>query len=215
MSLNDMLTTLNQHIPSAFNELPVELQQEGIYSLILLSLAEDLAPPQDISDLPDLIKHGDITSAATIPTDKVLKGRISAKQDGVIAGLPIAAAVFKLVDPAIMFTAQVEDGRQVKNGQVLAEVSGPGIALLAAERTALNFLGRLSGIATLTHQFVDAVSRDMCQYTGYTQDRARLTFTGQICCAHGRRPEPPHGTLRHGAHQRQPHRRRRQHHSCS
>ena len=157
MSLNDMIAQLNQNIPPAIDNLPTELLQESIYTLILLSLVEDLAPPYGVTDLDTLFNTGDITSAATLPNNKTLQGRIIAKQDGVIAGLPIAQAVFKLVDMTIQFTPHVAEGEVVKKGRVLAEVSGPGRSMLTAERTALNFLGRLCGIATLTNQFVDAV----------------------------------------------------------
>ena len=158
MSLNDMVTLFKKQIPSSFSTLPTELQRANIYTLILLSLAEDLAPSDGITDLDTQLKTGDITSAAALPNNKILQGRIIAKQDGMIAGLPIAQAVFKLVDMTIQFTPRVTDGESVQKHQVLAEVSGPGPSMLTAERTALNFLGRLCGIATLTNQFVAAVS---------------------------------------------------------
>jgi quinolinate synthase len=113
--------------------------------LIELTIAEDIGP-------------GDATSEAVLPSDLELYGRIVAKGDGVIAGLPIAEAVFSRVDPALRFTAHVRDGARVNPGDLVAEVSGPGRGMLAAERTALNFLQQLSGIATLTRAFVEAVA---------------------------------------------------------
>jgi quinolinate synthase len=113
--------------------------------LIELALAEDIGP-------------GDVTSDSVLPGDLILDGRIIAKKAGVIAGLPVAGAVFRRVDPALRFTARLPDGARVRPGDVVAEVSGPARAMLAAERTALNFLQRLSGIATLTRAFVDAVA---------------------------------------------------------
>ncbi len=113
--------------------------------LIELAIAEDIGP-------------GDATSLATLPPGTVLQGRIVAKASGVIAGLPIAEAVFKRVDPAITFKAHVADGQEVAPGELVAEAAGPGASLLAAERTALNFLQRLSGIATATRNLVDAVA---------------------------------------------------------
>ena len=113
--------------------------------LIELAVAEDIGP-------------GDATSIATLPADSVLHGRIVAKAPGVIAGLPVAEAVFHRVDPAIQFDAHVADGQEVVPGELVADVTGPGRGLLAAERTALNFLQQLSGIATLTRLFVDAVA---------------------------------------------------------
>jgi quinolinate synthase len=113
--------------------------------LIDLALAEDLGP-------------GDATSEAVLPADLILRGHIVAKQAGVVAGLPIVGAVFSQVDPALTLACRVQDGTRVRPGDRVAEVSGPARAMLSAERTALNFLQRLSGIATLTRSFVDAVA---------------------------------------------------------
>ncbi|MBU2609550.1 MAG: carboxylating nicotinate-nucleotide diphosphorylase, partial [Chloroflexi bacterium] len=79
-------------------------------------------------------------------------------QNGVIAGLDVAGATFSLLDRRVEFTPRIAEGARVENRQVLAEIAGPARALLTAERTALNFLGRMSGIATLTRQFVEAVA---------------------------------------------------------
>ncbi|MDQ3175695.1 MAG: carboxylating nicotinate-nucleotide diphosphorylase, partial [Acidobacteriota bacterium] len=88
----------------------------------------------------------------------ILQGRILAKETGVVAGLDVAQAVFFLLADPIGFVPGVAEGAQVTNGTVLANISGSARALLTGERTALNFLGRMSGIATLTHRFVDQVS---------------------------------------------------------
>jgi nicotinate-nucleotide pyrophosphorylase (carboxylating) len=87
-----------------------------------------------------------------------MQGQIIAKQAGTVAGLDVAAAVYDALDERVSFTACVQEGAQVTNRQLLAKVSGPARALLSGERTALNFLGRMAGIATLTRQFVDAVA---------------------------------------------------------
>ncbi|MBN2393071.1 MAG: quinolinate synthase NadA [Anaerolineae bacterium] len=113
--------------------------------LIELAIAEDIGP-------------GDATSTATLDPSMLLHGRITAKERGVIAGLPVAEAVFHRVDPAITLTARVTDGQEVVPGEVVADVVGPGPSLLAAERLALNFLQRMSGIATVTRNFAAAVS---------------------------------------------------------
>jgi quinolinate synthase len=113
--------------------------------LIELAIAEDIGP-------------GDATSEATLPADLVLLGRIVAKEAGVLAGQPVAEALFRRVEPTLEFVAHAADGQEVVPGELVAEVSGPARGLLAAERTALNFLQRLSGIATLTRHFVDAVA---------------------------------------------------------
>jgi len=121
----------------------------------------------------DLGQGGDITSAATIPADMHFQGVMAARHDMVIAGLGLAGLVFKTVDPAIQWQSGVKDGDSVKAGDVLARVSGPGRALLTAERTALNLLQHLSGIATLAKTYVDAV-----EGTGATILDTRKTLPG-------------------------------------
>ena len=104
------------------------------------------------------IGSGDVTTDSIIPAEAEMRGQIIAKQAGVMAGLDIAMAVYQTVDPLVVFQSRVEEGLHVENRQVLALVSGRTRSLLTAERTVLNFLGRMSGIATLTSQFVQAVA---------------------------------------------------------
>jgi len=99
--------------------------------------------------LAEDVGRGDLTTEATIPAGTHAQGRIFAKADGVVAGLPMAALVFRLMDPDARITLTARDGERVNRGQTLATLEGDARALLTAERTALNFLGRLSGIATL------------------------------------------------------------------
>ncbi len=114
--------------------------------LIELAVAEDIGP-------------GDATSDATLRHEPFLRGRVVSKSAGVIAGLPIMEAVFKrVIGSQMTFLAYVSDGQDVVAGELIAEVTGPGPALLAAERIALNFIQRMSGVATLTRAFVDAVA---------------------------------------------------------
>ncbi len=101
---------------------------------------------------------GDITTEAIVPEDAQGSAVMVAKQEGVICGLPIAAKVFSLLDPSAMLEAKAEEGEWVDAGKVIAEVKGKLKALLIGERTALNFVQRLSGIATLTRQFVNKVA---------------------------------------------------------
>jgi nicotinate-nucleotide pyrophosphorylase (carboxylating) len=105
----------------------------------------------------DLSAAGDITTDAIIPADATATAAIVARQAGVVAGLDLAEAAFKALDPDIRFTRIVADGGAVAAGGKIATVSGKTRAILTAERTALNFLGRLSGIATLTASYVKAV----------------------------------------------------------
>lgn len=107
--------------------------------------------------LAEDIGDADVTTEAIVPPDATLNGNIVAKQQGVVAGLDVARATFLMLDDRVIFEPKVREGAQVSRGDLLARVSGPARALLIGERTALNFLGRMSGIATLTSQFVQAV----------------------------------------------------------
>ena len=108
--------------------------------------------------LDEDIGAGDVTTNSIFPAESLMSGQIIAKQNGVIAGLDVAQLAFQLLDYSTTFTALVPEGAIVANRQVLAKIAGHARALLTGERTALNFLGRMSGIATLTRQFVDAVA---------------------------------------------------------
>ncbi|MCK4648151.1 carboxylating nicotinate-nucleotide diphosphorylase [bacterium] len=102
----------------------------------------------------------DVTTLLTVPKRRKAKGVIRAKEKGIIAGLPVAELVFQRVagrGSRVAFKARVKEGAKVKKGQVIAEVIGDARSILTGERTALNFLQRLSGIATLTNQFVKKV----------------------------------------------------------
>ena len=105
----------------------------------------------------DLGGVGDITTNAIIPPDAQGDASIIVRKPGVIAGLDLAAASFKSLDPDVRFTRIVEDGSKVEAGATIARIAGKTRALLTGERTALNFFGRLSGIATLTAGYVAAV----------------------------------------------------------
>lgn len=108
--------------------------------------------------LAEDVGGGDVTTNSIVPAGATMAGRIIAKQTGVVAGLDVARAACLLVDGRVSFSAEAAEGARCAPRQVLATLSGPARALLTAERTALNFLGRMSGIATLTRQFVDAVA---------------------------------------------------------
>ena len=108
--------------------------------------------------LSEDIGHGDITSSILIPEDIPAKGIITAEDGIVLAGLAVAEQVFKRLDGDAVFEGLASDGDSVKAGTVIARVSGNGRALLTGERVALNFLQRLSGIATLSRRFADSVN---------------------------------------------------------
>lgn len=113
----------------------------------------------------DLGRRGDVTSQATIPADKQAQLQIRARQAGVICGMDLARLSFAAVDEQIEFVAKVHDGARVEADTVLAIVSGNARHLLTAERTALNFLTHLSGIASATQQIVDSVADYPAQIT--------------------------------------------------
>jgi nicotinate-nucleotide pyrophosphorylase (carboxylating) len=106
----------------------------------------------------DLGRAGDVTSIATIPEGTRGRAVMAARAGGTIAGLPIAAAVFRKLDPAIEISGHVRDGAAVTDRTMLMTVAGDARALLAAERTALNFVGHLSGIATAAAEFVRLIA---------------------------------------------------------
>lgn len=106
----------------------------------------------------DLGGAGDLTSDLIVPPELQGQARLVARQSGTLAGLPVAKCAFELVEPTIIFRPQASDGSTVPEGTVLAVVEGSARALLVAERVALNFLGHLSGVATITRAFVDAVA---------------------------------------------------------
>jgi nicotinate-nucleotide pyrophosphorylase (carboxylating) len=122
---------------------PVETRIEHLVNLAL---------EEDLGDL------GDVTSRATIPAGQIITAKITAKQPGVIAGLGIVGEVYRQVNPQVTVRPCLEDSDPVKVGTVVCEVVGAGRSVLTGERVALNFLQRLSGIATLTAQFVEVVA---------------------------------------------------------
>lgn len=107
--------------------------------------------------LAEDLGDGDITSEAFVPDTHRAHAQIIAKENLILAGTETAAEVFRLVDPAITVALHKSDGARLASGDVVLSAGGPTRSLLAAERTALNFLQQLSGIATLTREFVDAV----------------------------------------------------------
>ncbi len=120
------------------------MNSKALVSLIRTALEEDIGT-------------GDVTSMLILPTTSRLSGKIMTKEEGVIAGLGVAGRVFHAVDEEVMFASLVDDGDLVGNGAPLAAVTGPGASILSAERVALNFMQRMSGIATMTSHFVKAV----------------------------------------------------------
>lgn len=121
------------------------VKDEQIREAVQRALAEDIGP-------------GDVTSQWILPPETWGRGGLLAKAEGVLAGLEVARQVFQQVDQRITFQAHQKDGEAISKGDILATVEGPAASILTAERTALNFLQRMSGIATLTRRYVEAVA---------------------------------------------------------
>jgi len=117
---------------------------------------------------------GDMTTTAVVPEDAIAKGRLVAAEACVVAGLPAARAVFEELDEEIEFTPLVEEGDTVKAGTTIAEIKGPARSMLGGERAALNFLEWLSGIATLTAQFVAKVAKSKARIMDTRKTRPGL-----------------------------------------
>jgi len=123
---------------------PFEPLESALYlEPVRRALAEDLG-------------WGDVTTEATVPPTLRARGVILAKSSCIIAGTDVAAETFRQLDPAVYFEVKRRDGSRCEPGDIVAEVRGSAASMLTAERTALNFLQRLSGIATLTRRYVDA-----------------------------------------------------------
>ncbi len=123
----------------------MDIDLRAIRDLLEMALREDIGT-------------GDITSESVVPADAHAVGTIISKSYGIIAGLDVAAEIFRMLDPDVNFRKLVSDGEQVHSGQELATAEGSARSILTAERTVLNFLQRLSGIATMTSEYVRAAS---------------------------------------------------------
>lgn len=126
--------------------LPAQLPRLVVERAVAAALEEDLG------------LAGDLTSQATLAVDAWARATLSAREAGVIAGLDLAAAAFRLIGEGVQFVPRLRDGDRVSEGSVVAEVSGPARLVMSAERVALNFLNHLSGIASLTRIYADAIA---------------------------------------------------------
>ena len=124
-----------------------KLNQSYINSVVRKALEEDLRP------------RGDITTNLITSKNKIIKAKIIAKQDGVVAGLDFCKTAFKLIGKESVFTKKISDGKKIKKKKVIAIIKAKKKTILTAERTALNFLNHASGIATITNQFVKKISK--------------------------------------------------------
>jgi nicotinate-nucleotide pyrophosphorylase (carboxylating) len=124
----------------------LQLIPEYVDELIMRTLKEDIGP-------------GDISTDNIIPEDKIVSAYIQSKEDGIVAGLEIAARVFTLLNPHVEYVVHFGDGAKISKDDILMELKGTYRAILTGERTALNFLQRLSGIASVTNKYVEVVKQ--------------------------------------------------------
>lgn len=125
--------------------LPAQLSRLIVERAVAAALEEDLG------------LAGDLTSQATLAPEAWAEATLSAREPGIIAGLDLAAAAFRLVGDGVKFDPQIQDGERITAGGVVARIAGPARLVMSGERVALNFLNHLSGIATLTRLYADAV----------------------------------------------------------
>jgi nicotinate-nucleotide pyrophosphorylase len=141
-------TPFSARIDMVKSLLPLELQHPSVLTLIQLALEEDLTSGIDLGITGEPITDRDITTRATIPADSRFSGFMRAKANGVVAGIPVAAVVFQVIDPTITIRSSIMDGGVVEKGQILAEIQGRGQSLLVGERTASTFC---TGSGSLRH----------------------------------------------------------------
>ena len=148
---------------------------DAIEQVVRTALAEDVG-------------EGDVTTEATVDPDALGTAELVLKEPGVVCGLAVAEAVFRALDPDLRFAPLLEDGAVVDRPAAVALVTGPERAILTGERTALNFLGRLSGVATLTRRYVDAVAGTGVAIldTRKTTPGLRLLEKHAVVCGGGR-----------------------------
>lgn len=135
--------------------------------------------------MEDLGSYGDITTRTVIPADTRTTALLNARESGVVSGMQIAALAFRLVDPYLKITVHVGDGNRVASGDLLMEIAGSAASILCAERVALNFAGRLSGIATLTARFVDETAGTATRITCTRKTTPGLRLMEKQAVLHG------------------------------
>jgi nicotinate-nucleotide pyrophosphorylase (carboxylating) len=170
-----LIPSTSPHFRSSveINEFVASLELgDEIIAVIQLALSEDVG-------------SGDVTTTSIVPPEASAVARIIAKQDGVLSGLAVAQAVFLLLSLDMRFNSTLSDGAEVVRGQTLLELTGPARAILTGERTALNFLARMSGIATLTRKFVDAIAGTKASILDTRKTAPGLRAIDKLAVKHG------------------------------
>ena len=177
----------------------MELTHEDIDRVVEAALAEDVG-------------SGDATTLALVPADARCRAELLLEEPGVVCGVPVAAAVFRALDPSVTVEATLEEGTAVSDvPAVVAVIEGPARAVLTGERVALNLVGRLCGIASLTRRFAELTEGTPRPHPRHAQDDAGPARAREVRGALRRRDESPRGPLRRDPHQGEPHPRRRRH----
>jgi len=135
--------------------------------------------------MEDLGTYGDITTRAVIPADVTYTARLNARADGVASGLQVAAIAFRLVDPTLQIRMLKRDGERISKGDTLMEIEGAAASILSGERVALNFAGRLTGIATMTAAFVAETAGTQTRVTCTRKTTPGLRIVEKQAVLHG------------------------------
>ncbi len=135
--------------------------------------------------MEDLGAYGDVTTRAVIPAGVTYEARINAREDAVVSGMQIAAMAFRLIDPALEVVTLGADGSACKKGDTLMQINGSAASILSAERVALNFAGRLTGIATQTAQFVAQAKGTKARVTCTRKTTPGLRSVEKLAVLHG------------------------------
>ncbi|WP_298260896.1 carboxylating nicotinate-nucleotide diphosphorylase [uncultured Litoreibacter sp.] len=133
----------------------------------------------------DLGTYGDVTTRAVIPADTTYTARLNARADAIVSGMQVARMAFQLVDPTLAITTRVADGQPCKAGETLMTIEGSAASILSAERVALNFAGRLTGIATKTASFVAKTAGTNARVTCTRKTTPGLRLVEKLAVLHG------------------------------
>ncbi len=135
--------------------------------------------------MEDLGANGDITTLTVIPADATYNARLNAREDAVVSGMQIAALAFRLVDPALQVTTHIRDGQRCSKGDTLMEIKGSAASILSGERVALNFAGRMTGVATATAALVAEIEGTKARITCTRKTTPGLRIVEKQAVLHG------------------------------
>lgn len=144
-----------------------------------------LEPMVKAALMEDLGSYGDVTTRAVIPAETTYAARLNAREDCVVSGMQIAALAFRMVDPALELTTRVGDGESAEKGTTLMEIKGSAASILSAERVALNYAGRLTGIATKTASFVAEAEGTNARVTCTRKTTPNMRVAEKLAVLHG------------------------------